>query len=210
MNDLLSTALELGLFGAACLAFTEKILPLPPSHVLLLFLGMTRASDLAALGTLLVVTTLASTAGCLFWYALGGRLGPVRADVLARRFGRYVFLRHETYLRFSAAYRRNHMRASLLAQFVPTVRNYLPIAAGALRLRALPFAFASAIGAMLWNAGFLLAGYAMRGSVHDLPAVAFRIMAVVLALEVTFLVALGRRHLRRPGVGSARDRKPPE
>ena len=30
MSDLLSTALELGLFGAACLAFTEKILPVPP------------------------------------------------------------------------------------------------------------------------------------------------------------------------------------
>ncbi|MGX5806371.1 DedA family protein, partial [Bradyrhizobium sp. Arg314] len=84
---------------------------------------------------------------------------------------------------------------------VPTVRNYLPIAAGALRLPALPFALASLLGAMLWNAGFLLAGYAMRDSVHDLPTVAFRIMAIVLALEVAFLVAL-RCHRRR--VRSAR------
>ncbi|WP_217571763.1 DedA family protein [Mesorhizobium sp. GbtcB19] len=200
MTDLLSAMLGLGLFGAACLAFTEKILPAPPSHVLLLFLGMTRASDLAALGTLLMVTTLASTAGCLFWFALGGRLGPARADTLARRCGRYIFLRHETYLRFSGAYRRNHMRASLLAQFVPTVRNYLPIAAGALRLPALPFALATLLGAMLWNASFLLAGYAMRDSVHDLPTVAFRIMAVVLALEIAFLVAL-RSHWRRVAGG---------
>jgi membrane protein DedA with SNARE-associated domain len=51
---------------------------------------------------------------------------------------------------------------------------------------------------MLWNAGFLLAGYAMRGSVHDLPMVAFRIMAIVLALEVAFLIAL-RSHRRRVG-----------
>jgi membrane protein DedA with SNARE-associated domain len=198
MSDLLSAVLGLGLFGAACLAFTEKILPAPPSHVLLLFLGTTKAPDFAALGALLVVTTSASTAGCLFWYALGRRLGPVRADGLARRFGRYIFLRHQTYLRFSAAYRRNHMRASLLAQFVPTVRNYLPIAAGALRLPALPFALATMLGAMLWNAGFLLAGYAMRDGTHDLPAVAFRIMAVVLALEVAFLIGL-RSHWRRAG-----------
>jgi membrane protein DedA with SNARE-associated domain len=196
MTDLLSAVLGLGLLGVACLAFTEKILPAPPSHVLLLFLGMTRAPDLAALGALLAVTTLASTAGCLFWFALGARLGPARADALVGRFGRYMFLRQETYLRFSGAYRRNHMRASLLAQFVPTVRNYLPIAAGALRLPALPFALATLLGAMLWNAGFLLAGYAMRDSVHDLPTVAFRIMAVVLALEVAFLIAL-RSHWRR-------------
>jgi membrane protein DedA with SNARE-associated domain len=198
MSDLLSAVLGLGLFGAACLAFTEKILPAPPSHVLLLFLGMTRAADLAALGALLAVTTLASTAGCLFWFALGVRLGQGRADALVRRFSRYVFLRQETYLRFCDAYRRNHMRASLMAQFVPTVRNYLPIAAGALRLPALPFALATLLGAMLWNAGFLLAGYAMRGSVHDLPMVAFRIMAIVLALEVAFLIAL-RSHRRRVG-----------
>ncbi|TPJ82779.1 hypothetical protein [Mesorhizobium sp. B2-6-2] len=100
---------------------------MPPSHVLLLFLGMTRASDLAALGVLLAMTTLAPTAGCLFWYSMRARLGPARAEALVGRFGRYIFLRHETYLRFSGAYRRNHMRASLLAQFVPTVRNYLPI-----------------------------------------------------------------------------------
>jgi membrane protein DedA with SNARE-associated domain len=139
---------------------------------------------------------------CLFWFALGGRLGPARADALILRFGRYIFLRHETYLRFAGAYRRNHMRASLVAQFVPTVRNYLPIAAGALRLPALPFAFATLLGAMLWNAGFLIAGYAMRGSVHDLPTVAFRIMAFVLVIEIAFFIALRwrwRSRLRQVG-----------
>ncbi|TPK92724.1 MULTISPECIES: DedA family protein [unclassified Mesorhizobium] len=198
MSDLLTAILGLGLLGAACLAFTEKILPVPPSHAVLLFLGMARAPDLATLGMLLAVTTAASTAGCLFWFAMGGRLGPARADALIQRFGRYIFLRHETYLRFASAYRRNHMRASLLAQFVPTVRNYLPIAAGALRLPAWSFALATLLGAMLWNAGFLLAGYAMRDGVHDLPTVAFRIMAVVLALEVAFLIAL-RAYWRRVG-----------
>jgi membrane protein DedA with SNARE-associated domain len=82
------------------------------------------------------------------------------------------------------------------------VRNYLPIAAGALRLPALPFAFATLLGAMLWNAGFLIAGYAMRGSVHDLPTVAFRIMAFVLVIEIAFFIALRwrlRSRLRQVG-----------
>lgn len=204
MTDVLSAILGLGLFGAACLAFTEKILPVPPSHAILLFLGMARAPDLATLGMLLLVTTLASTAGCLFWYVMGGRLGPERADAVIQRFGRYIFLRHETYLRFAGAYRRNHMRASLLAQFVPTVRNYLPIAAGALRLPVVPFAVATLFGAMLWNGGFLVAGYAMHDGVHDLPSVAFRIMAIVLAVEISFFVALRYRRLWWPRAGTAR------
>ena len=205
MTGPLSTVLGLGLFGVFCLAFTEKILPVPPSHVLLLFLGMTAAPDSATLAILLLVTTLGSTTGCLFWYAMGRRLGQERADAWAGRFGKYVFLRHATYLRLAQAYRRNHVRATLLAQFIPTARNYLPIAAGALRLAALPFAAATLTGAMLWNAGFLIAGYLMRGGGRDPVAVGFRIIVVVVILEIVLLLVLRRGAWRRPGTWRAGD-----
>lgn len=186
----LSALVGFGLLGVGCLAFTEKILPFPPSHVLLLFLGMTAAPDLGTLAILLLVTTSGSTAGCLFWYLVGRRIGLDRADALIERFGKYIFLRHATYRKLGQAYRRNHVRVTLLAQFIPTVRNYLPIAAGALRLAALPFAVATLFGAMLWNAGFLIAGYLMRGGSHDLVAVGFRVIVIVVALETAFMLAL--------------------
>ncbi|UVK43414.1 DedA family protein [Mesorhizobium sp. AR07] len=190
MTGPLTAILGFGLFGVFCLAVTEKILPVPPSHVLLLFLGMTAAPDDATLGVLLLVTTLGSTTGCLFWYATGHRIGPDRADALVARFGKYVFLRHATYRRLGQAYRRNHLWASLLAQFIPTVRNYLPIAAGALCLPVLPFAIATLLGAMLWNAGFLITGYLMRGGGQDSITIGFRIIVIVVALETMFLLAL--------------------
>lgn len=189
MTGLLSTILGFGLFGVGCLAFTEKILPLPPSHVLLLFLGMTVAADGYALATLLVVTVLGSAFGAMFWYGMGHRLGTARADALAERFGRYVFLRYATYQRLAQAYRRNHFRASLVAQLIPTVRNYLPIAAGALRLPVLPFASATVLGIALWNMGFLVAGYLMRDAGRDPVASGFRIVVLVLVLETTLLLA---------------------
>lgn len=190
MNGPLAIILGLGLPGAFCLSVTEKILPVPPSHVLLLFLAMTSAPDLAALAVLLLVTTLGSLLGCLFWYAMGRQLGIERADRLVERFGPYVFLRHATYRRLGEAYRRHNVRASLIAQFIPTVRNYLPIAAGALCLPALPFAAATLLGAMVWNAGFLATGYLMHGDGSDLAAIGFRIIVVVIILETTFLLAL--------------------
>ncbi|TPI30961.1 DedA family protein [Mesorhizobium sp. B3-2-1] len=190
MTGPLSAILGFGLFGVFCLAFTEKILPVPPSHVLLLFLGMTAAPDGATLAILLAVTTLASFAGCLVWYAVGRRIGFDRADRLIGRAGRYVFLRPETYRKLGQAYRRNHVRVSLLAQFIPTVRNYLPIAAGALCLPALPFAAATLFGATTWNAGFLLTGYLMRGSGQDSFAVGLRIIVIVVALETAFMLVL--------------------
>lgn len=190
MTGPLFAILGLGLFGVFCLAFTEKILPVPPSHVLLLFLGMTAAPDGATLAILLMVTTLASFAGCLFWYAVGRRIGFERADRLIERVGRYIFLRPATYRRLGEAYRRNHIRVSLLAQFIPTVRNYLPIAAGALCLPALPFALATLLGATVWNAGFLLAGYLLHGRGQDYFTVGLRIIVIVVALETAFMLAL--------------------
>ncbi|KAA3441718.1 DedA family protein [Mesorhizobium sp. SARCC-RB16n] len=190
MTGPLSAILGLGLFGVFCLAFTEKILPVPPSHVLLLFLGMTAAPDDATLATLLAVTTSGSFAGCLVWYTVGRRIGFDRADQLIERAGRYIFLRPETYRNLGQAYRRNHVRVSLLAQFIPTVRNYLPIAAGALNLPALPFAAATLLGATIWNAGFLLTGYLMHGSGQDSFTVGLRIIVIVVALETAFMLAL--------------------
>ena len=190
MTGPLSAILGFGLFGVYCLAFTEKILPVPPSHVLLLSLGMTAAPGRSMLAILLAVTTVASFAGCLVWYGVGRRIGFDRADRLIERVGRYVFLRPATYRKLGQAYRRNHVRVSLLAQFIPTVRNYLPIAAGALCLPALPFAMATLLGATIWNAGFLLTGYLLRGSGQDSFTVGLRIIVIVVALETVCMLAL--------------------
>lgn len=191
MTDPIAAILGFGLFGIGGLALTEKILPLPPSHVLLLFLGMTAARDGWALVVLLAVTAAGSGVGAMFWYAMGRRLGTARADALALRFGKYVFLRYATYERLAQAYRRNHFRASLVAQLIPTVRNYLPLAAGALNLPLLPFVSATLLGILLWNVGFLLAGYLMREAGRDPSELGFRIMLIVLAVEITTLAGLG-------------------
>lgn len=187
--------LGFGLLGAACLAFTEKVSPVPPSHVLLLFLGMTAAPDVPMLIALMFATTLGSTLGSMIWYAGGNWLGADRADAAVRRFGKYIFLKHATYQRLTVAYRRNNFRASLIAQLVPVARTYLALEAGVLRLTFVPFALATVTGAFIWNAAFLVGGYLMRDSDHDPVTIGFRIVAIVVIAEIVFLLAL--RHSTR-------------
>jgi membrane protein DedA with SNARE-associated domain len=187
--------LGFGLLGAACLAFTEKVSPVPPSHVLLLFLGMTAAPDVPMLIALMFATTLGSTLGSMIWYAGGNWLGADRADAAVRRFGKYIFLKHATYQRLTVAYRRNNFRASLIAQLVPVARTYLALEAGVLRLTFVPFALATVTGAFIWNAAFLIGGYLMRDSDHDPVTIGFRIVAIVVIAEIVFLLAL--RHSTR-------------
>ncbi|GAA4128600.1 DedA family protein [Aminobacter aganoensis] len=202
---MIPSILGFGLFGAACLAFTEKISPVPPSHVLLLFLGMTAAPDMQTLVALMFATMIGSTLGSMIWYAGGNWLGPDRADAFVRRFGKFVFLKHATYHRLTQAYRRNNFRASLVAQLVPVARTYLALEAGVLRLSFLPFALATLCGALIWNSAFLVGGYLMRDGDHDPVTIGFRIVAIVVAAEIVFLLAL-RHSTRRP----AEDRPPGE
>lgn len=178
----------LGLAGFGWLAFMEKLLPIPPSHVLLMLLGMSSVSGVEELAVVTLVTALGSTVGSLFWLAMGRWLGPARADALARRFGKYVFLPHATYQRLAQSYRRDHFRVTLLAQLVPVARIYLAIPAGALQIAALPFIVATLLGSLLWNAVFLAGGYIMRDGAQDPFAIGFRIVAVVFVMEAALFL----------------------
>jgi len=190
MIDVLSFGAGLGLAGVFLLTFTEKLLPVPPSHAILLYLGMTVAKDGLQLALLHAVSVLGSTAGSLLWFEVGKALGPDRADMVMDRFGRYILLRPETYRRLAESYRRRCFRISLLAQLVPTVRNYVGIAAGSLRLSMLSFGLATLVGSALWNVGFLVSGYLLRGDRQDIAATGLRLVLIVIAFEVTILLLL--------------------
>ncbi|MDH6230589.1 membrane protein DedA with SNARE-associated domain [Mesorhizobium soli] len=199
MTDTILALLDLGLAGIACVAFAEKLVPVVPSYLVLMFLGMAAAENGHALPVLLLVTAAASTLGSMLWYAGGRLFGPARAAKLVERFGKYVFLRPETYRRLASAYGRNHFSTTLTAQLVPTVRIYLAIPAGAFRLAALPFAIATFLGCALWNAIFIGLGYMIRDTGQNPADLGFRVIVVVLLIEGAWMLALRRKARRRLG-----------
>jgi membrane protein DedA with SNARE-associated domain len=204
MTDTILAVLDLGLAGIACVALAEKLFPIAPSYVVLMFLGMAAAANGHALPILLLVATTASTLGSMLWYSAGRLFGPVRAAMLVDRFGKYVFLRPETYRRLASAYGRNNFSTALTAQLVPVVRVYLAIPAGAFRLAALPFAIATFLGCMVWNAIFLGLGYLIRDTGRNPADLGFHVIMVVLLIEGAFMFVLrwkARRRLGEQGLG---------
>ncbi|MCH3765184.1 hypothetical protein LZC20_09935, partial [Campylobacter coli] len=71
----IATLLSFGLVGFGSLALLEKFIPVIPSYVLFMLLGMT-VPDGSGLGLAILVTTIGSAAGALGWFALGWLLGP--------------------------------------------------------------------------------------------------------------------------------------
>src|SRR5436190_20039409 len=106
-SSTIATLLSFGLAGIGCLAIVEKFVPLFPSYVLLMFLGMT-VSDSTTLTMTIMVTTVGSVIGAVGWYGLGRALGSQRIENLVARYGKFIFLRPSLYGQLTDAYRSNH------------------------------------------------------------------------------------------------------
>lgn len=182
--------LTLGLVGIALLAIVEKLIPIVPSHVVFLFLGMSAVSDGEDLLLTILAATGGSTIGALCWYALGRTLGAKRSEALVVHFGRYVFLSPSRYKRLTEAYRRNHFQVTLVGQVIPGVRLYLPLPAGVLRLPPSSFLAATLLGTLMWNTPLLALGYALRGTCRDPASVGLLILGGLVTAEVAMFLAL--------------------
>jgi membrane-associated protein len=147
-----------GLVGIMVILFAECGLLVGfflPGDSLLFTAGLLAAGGLIApLWVLLVLLPLAAIAGNLVGYWIGRKAGPA------------VFNRPDSKLfkaeyveRSHAFFERNGTRTILLARFVPIVRTFATVMAGASRMDVRRYAVNSVIGGIAWAAGVTLLGY---------------------------------------------------
>ncbi len=196
MNSLpLNWLLDFGLAGVAATSLLEKFLPILPSYVLFVFIGLATVDNALDLFRTVLMASLGSTLGAAGWYFIGHVLGGSRCEDIIGRYGRFVFLRPELYHRLAAAYRRNHFWVTVIGQTIPTVRIYLALPAGILRLPLGSFLLATVIGTLAWNTPLIAIGYLLRDSGWDPVAAGIAVGLSMMGLEllVAFLVAYARR-----------------
>jgi membrane-associated protein len=187
-----------GLVGIMVILFAECGLLVGfflPGDSLLFTAGLLAAGGLIApLWVLLVLLPLAAVAGNLVGYWIGRTAGPA------------VFTRPDSRL-FKAAYveraqvffDRNGSRTILLARFVPIVRTFATVMAGAAKMDVRRYALSSVVGGVLWAGGVTLLGYWLGqvAVVRDhLELFILGIVALSL-VPVAIEVVRGRRESRR-------------
>jgi len=122
----------------------------------LLFTGGLLVADglIAPLWTLLILLPVAAVAGNLVGYWIGRSAGPAVFDRPDSRLfkARYVERAH-------AFFERNGARTIVLARFVPIVRTFATVMAGAARMDFRRFALFSLIGGILWTLSVTLLGF---------------------------------------------------
>lgn len=196
MSPAIVAMLGFGIAGIICLAVAEKFVPVIPSYILLMFLGMA-AGDGPGLAAMVIAATVGSTIGSVCWYGLGRTLGSHRVETLVADYGRFVLLPLPLYQRLVERYRRNQFWATLVGHTIPTVRVYLGLPAGVFRLELRQFVLAALLGSLVWNVPFLSLGFVLQGSGRDPLSLGLLVAIVLVGGE--FIILWGVRQARRMG-----------
>jgi membrane-associated protein len=195
-----------GLLGLIVIVFAECGLLVGfflPGDTLLFSAGL-----LTATGTLevpiwvsLTLVPLAAVAGNLVGYWIGYKAGPAVFNRPDSRLFRqeHVDRSHEFFERYGA-------RTIVLARFVPIVRTFATVMAGASRMRFRTYVLYSLVGGLLWGAGVIALGYYLgqiefvRDTVE--PLIEPIIIGVVLLSLIPAAVELLKSRRRRGGMSA--------
>jgi membrane protein DedA with SNARE-associated domain len=142
-----------GLFGVI---FVEELgIPLPvPGDVAIAWAGyLTSRAEIAQWQAVLAVVA-GATLGSTCLYTLSRRFG----HPFVLRFGRYVGLNQETFLRAETSFKRWGPWAIILGRHIPGMRIYLSALAGLFEVRALVFIPCVIVSSTAWALIFVTVG----------------------------------------------------
>ncbi len=186
--DLVTFIQTVSILGVALVIFAESGLLigffLPGDSLLftagfLIFTGVLNVNIFIAILVLFVAAALGDSVG----YTFGRRAGPrVFSKPDARLFKQdYIVRAQEFYEKHGAA-------TIVLARFIPIVRTFAPIVAGASKMPYRRFVAFNLIGAFVWTAGVTGAGYFLgswfRMAGIDIDKVILPIVAAIILISV--------------------------
>ena len=188
-----------GLIGMVAIIFAECGLLVGfflPGDSLLFTAGLLIAGEGALtfdqpLWLVCLLASIAAVAGNQVGYAIGRRAGPA---VFNRPDSR--FFKHEYVERTNAFFEKYGGRAIVLARFVPIVRTFITVAAGAGRMDYRKYTTYTVIGGVLWATGVTVIGYFL-GQVDIIrDNIELILVGVVLLSVIPIAIELRRRRSR--------------
>ncbi|KRA24373.1 hypothetical protein ASD65_08000 [Microbacterium sp. Root61] len=185
----------IGPAGAGLAIALENLFPPLPSEVVLPMAGLAASRGSFTLFEALAWTTVGSIVGAFLLYGLGAWLG---ADRLRRVAARVPLLHPEDIDRTVGWFQRHGGKAVFFGRMIPIFRSLISIPAGVTRMPLWRFGLLTAIGSLIWNTVFVLAGYLLGESWHVVEQyvdVLQNVVIVVVVVAVAWFVFVRTRTL---------------
>ncbi|MFZ1483858.1 MAG: VTT domain-containing protein [Candidatus Saccharimonadales bacterium] len=172
-----------GLLVLALIIFAESGMMVGfffPGDTLLFSAGILAAAGQLPLGWTLVVIAVAAIAGDNVGYHIGKKLGP---RLFKKEDG--IIFRHDFIMKTEAFYEKYGTKTMLVAHFIPVVRSFAPVTAGAGKMNYKQFFIYDAIGVIAWTLSIVLLGYFVGSRI---PGIEHYIEPVLLAIIAATLI----------------------
>lgn len=171
-----------GLLGLIIIVFAETGLMIGfflPGDSLLITAGLFAFKGDLNIWTLNIALVLAAIIGDATGYYIGKRTGKA----LYSRPNSLLF-RREHLIKTHEFYEKHGGKTIIIARFMPIVRTFAPVVAGAAEMTYRNFAIYNVIGALLWVLSMTLTGYFLAAAVPDIDKQIHKVVAVVIFLSL--------------------------
>jgi membrane-associated protein len=179
--DLVKLITTVGYLGLIAMIFAESGLFFGfffPGDSLLLTAGLLASHGDLKLWILLVTLGPAAILGDNVGYWFGKKVGP---PIFSRENS--LFFRRKNLLAAKAFYDKHGGKTIVLARFMPFIRTFAPIVAGAVEMKYSWFVLWNMAGGILWATGLTLAGYYLGESIPGIDRYFLVIIAVVIFIS---------------------------
>ena len=134
----------------------SMVLPVP-NEAIIPFAGFLVSAGRFSFFGVIVVSIIGGVFGALTSYAIG----YYGAAAFIRRFGKYVRLNLDDLNKTQTFFTKYGEKIILVSRFIPLVRQFISIPAGAGKMKLTKFCLYTAIGSALWNSAMTALGYTL-------------------------------------------------
>jgi membrane-associated protein len=186
--DLVELIRTVGYIGIIAIIFAESGLFFGfflPGDSLLLTAGLLAARGELNLGILLLTLAPAAILGDNVGYWFGKKAGP---PIFSRENS--LLFRRKNLLAAKAFYEKHGGKTITIARFMPFIRTFAPIVAGAVEMDYRRFMLFNLLGGLLWAVGVTLAGYFLGQSIPPEVLDKYFLIIIVVVVFVSALPAM--------------------
>jgi len=164
----------------------SMVLPVP-SEAVMPFTGFLISTGQFSFLGVIFFSTLGSLFGSLISYYIGFYGGTP----FVKKFGRYFLLREDDLQKTERFFQKHGQKTIFISRFIPVVRHFISLPAGASRMNLGKFILYITLGAGLWNAFLTWAGFALKENWNRIEqytkyADYFILLAILIAITIIF------------------------
>ena len=182
--DLIEFIKLAGVIGVALVVFAESGLLIGfflPGDSLLFTTGFLAHQGFIPINifVLIAIIFVAAVLGDSVGYTFGRKLGPRLFKKPNARLFKQEYIQQA-----QAFYEKHGGKTIIMARFIPIVRTFAPIVAGASKMKYRSFLAFNVIGGFLWSAGVTYAGYSLGQLFHQLGWEIDHVLLPIVALII--------------------------